>query len=385
MSPVPTISQLYNAILNDLQSQFGSGIPLFGKNYSRASAMVQAARLKLYYLVLGNVQKNIFVDTADPEAAGGTLERWGRIKLNRNPFPAVAAQYQVVVTGSVGAIIKSSQTFKSNDDSTSPGMLFVLDNNHTLISSTDAIVVRALTAGLASKLSNGDKLTATSPIANVNSSVTVNSENVPPLAAETIEQYRAVALQSFRLTPTGGSASDYRIWASEAQGVQQTYIYSVSGFPNQINLYVEAILIDSTDGKGTPTQAILDAVKADVDADPATGLGRRPLQAIVNYLPVTIKQIDISVAGSSFTADQKTAITAAMTEYLATVRPFVAGADVLANKNDVFSTNNIASVILNTVPGSVFGTITLNVNSSPVASFQFLNGNIPWLSSVTFP
>jgi|SRR6478609_1999828 len=385
MTDIQTISQLYNAILNDLQSQFGSGIPTVGKNFLRASAMVQAVRLKLYYLVLGNVQKNVFVDIADPEAAGGTLERWGRIKLGRNPFPAVAGQYQVVVTGVAGAIIKSSQTFKSNDDSTSPGMLFILDNSHTLTSSTDTIVIRALTAGIASKLSNGDNLTATSPIANVNSSVTVNSENIPPLEAETIEEYRAVALQSFRLTPTGGSASDYRIWASEAQGVQQSYIYSVSGFPNQINLYVEAILIDSTDGKGTPTQAILDAVKADVDADPETGLGRRPLQAIVNYLPVTIKQIDISVAGSTFTADQKAAITTAMTEYLATVRPFVAGADALANKNDVFSTNNIASVILNTVPGSVFGAITLNVNSSPVASFQFLNGDIPWLSTMTFP
>lgn len=385
MITIPTISQLYQDCINDLQAQFGSNIPSTGKNYLRAQAMVQAARLKLYYLVLGNLQKNIFVDTADPEAAGGTLERFGRIKLNRNPFPAVAAQYQVVVTGSIGAVINSSQTFKSNDDSTNPGMLFVLDNTKTLTATTDTIVVRALTPGLGSKMSNGDKLTSTSPIANVNSSVTVNSENVPPLAPETIEEYRAVVLQSFRLTPTGGSASDYRIWAKQAQGVQQTYIYAVSGQPNQVNLYVEAIPIDSVDGKGTPSQSILNAVQADVNADPATGLGRRPVQVIVNYLAVTIKQVDISVAGSSFTSDQKSAITAAMTEYLSTVRPFVAGADVLANKNDIFSTNNIASVILNTVPGSVFGAITLNINSSPVASYQFLNGDIPWLSTVTFP
>jgi uncharacterized phage protein gp47/JayE len=385
MISIPTISQLYQDIINDLQSQFGSNIPIVGKNFLRASAMVQAARLKLYYLVLGNLQKNIFVDTADPEAAGGTLERFGRVKLNRNPFPAVAAQYQVVVTGSIGAVIKSSQTFKSNDDSTSPGMLFVLDNSHTLTGTTDTIVIRALTPGLDSKLSTNDNLTATSPIANVNSSVTVNSENIPPLAAETLEEYRAVTLQSFRLTPTGGSASDYRIWASQAQGVQQTYPYSVSGQPNQINLYVEAILADSSDGKGTPYQSTLDAVKAVVDADPETGLGRRPLQAIVNYLPVTIKQVDISVAGSSFTSDQQAAIISAMTEYLATVRPFVGGADVLANKNDIFSTNNIASVILNTIPGSVFGAITLNINSVPMASYQFTLGNIPWLNAITFP
>lgn len=385
MKPIPTISQLYTDILNDLQSQFSSNIPAIGKNFLRASAMVQAGRLKLYYLVLGNLQKNIFVDTADPEAAGGTLERFGRVKLNRNPFPAVAAQYQVVVTGLVGAVIKSSQTFKSNDNSANPGMLFILDNSHTLTSTTDTIVIRALTAGLDSKLSNTDQLTATSPIANVNSTVTVNSENIPSLAAETIEEYRAVTLQSFRLTPTGGSASDYRIWASQAQGVQQSYAYSVSGLPNQINLYVEAIPIDSTDGKGTPSAAMLTAVQADVNADPATGLGRRPMQAIINYLPIIIKQVDIVVAGSSFTSAQKTQIIAAMTEYLTTVRPFVAGADVIANKNDVFSTNNIASVILNTVPGSIFGAITLNINSSPVASFQFLFGNIPWLNSVTFP
>lgn len=390
MVTIPTLTQLYSRVLADLQTAYGSTIPAFGKNFLRAAAAYQAGKLKLMYLAIGILQKNMAPDTADSEANGGTLERYGRIKIGRNPFPATAGQYQIQVTGAIGAQIKASQTFKSNDDALNPGALFILDNTYTLVSTTDSIIVRALTAGLDSKLQIGDGLTSTSPIANVNADAVVLTETVQPLAAEDIESYRNQVISAYRLEPEGGAASDYRLWAQDAQGVQNSYAFAKTGATSEINLYVEATIADSIDGKGTPSNFLLNEVKSVVEFDPDTTKalserGRRPLTAIVNYLPISPKNVDIQIQGFvGLTLDTQNAIRAAMQIFLDNVRPFVAGADVLADKNDIFGINQIIAIILTVKPGSIFGTITLTVDGSPTTSYTFINGNIPFLNTITY-
>ena len=101
MTVIPTYIELYNGVLSDLETQMQVSVPIFGKNFLRALAVVQAGKLWLYYKAIANVQKNIFIDTAEPESIGGTLERFGRVKLNREPFSARAGEYIVTVTGSI--------------------------------------------------------------------------------------------------------------------------------------------------------------------------------------------------------------------------------------------------------------------------------------------
>lgn len=391
MVTIPTIASLYTSILADLQSSYGSTIPLFGKNFLRAVAGVQAAKMKLIYLGIGSLQKNIFVDTADPVAAGGTLERFGFIKLGRNPFPAQAGKYVITVTGTSGATIPANTTFKSNDDSINPGMLFILDIAHVMISTTDTITVRALVTGSDSKLAVGDKMTATAPINGVNSVGTVASESVEPLDAEDLEDYRNKAIEAYQLEPQGGAATDYRLWAFDAQGVENTYPYAKSGASNEINLFVEATVADSTDHKGTPSAALLTAVQAVVEFDPDTTKplnqrGRRPLGVFqVHYLPVTIKTIAITVTGFvGLTPAIQILITNALLAHINLIRPFVAAADILANKNDILDVNQIISVILLARPGSVFTSTSFTVDAGGASSYQFVDGNIPYLSGVTF-
>lgn len=385
MTTIPTISELTAQIKADLEARFGDSIPSFGKNYLRAAIMNQAVRIRTLYLVLANVQKNIFVDTADPESNGGTLERFGRVKLGRDPFPAVASQYQCSVTANIGAVINSSQTFKSNDSALNPGVLFVLDNSVTIVSNPQNIVLRCLTPGTGGQLNIGDLLTATSPIANVTSQVTVNSQNVPPQDAEDIETYRTAAEEAYRLEPQGGAASDYRLWALDAQGVKQTYPFAKSGAAGEINLYVE-----STTGDGTASGALLTAVEAVVELDPDTTKplserGRRPLGVLqVHYISITPLTVNIQISGGSFTSAQKTLIQNAILQALALVRPFVAGADVIANRNDIFSVNNVISLILSAIPGASFTGVSMTVNGGPVSSYQFLNGNIPLFGTITY-
>jgi hypothetical protein len=389
MIRIPTLNELYTSVKSNLETELGT-ISTFGKVFLRGIAMVQAAKLKIYYLAIGKIQKNIFVDTAEPEASGGTLERFGRIKLGRNPFPAVAGQYDIQVTGIVGSTIPASTTFKSNDDSLNPGKLFILDLAYNLVASPDTISVRALEAGADSKLLIGDQLAATAPIAGVDRIAVVDAETIEPKAAEDIEEFRRKALDAFKLEPNGGSGSDYRLWASDAEGVKTVYPYAKPNAPCQVNLYVEANLADSTDGKGTPSLATLTDVESVIELDPDTGKpinerGRRPLQVIVNYLPVAVKEVDIDIAGFvGLTPDIQAQILTALTEMVNAIRPFVASADPVESKNDILDTNKIISTILTVRPGSVFGAITLTISAVPLSAYTFINGNIPHLNSVTY-
>ena len=388
---IPTLNQLYTDILGQLKSELGITIPLFGRNFLRALAAVQAAKLKLIYLMIGDVQKNIFVDTADPESIGGTLERFGRVKLGRSPFSAQSGTYTVGVTGTAGAVIKASTTFKSDDDSSSPSMLYQLDNDYTLTGISDTIDVRALEGGLDSKLVINDTLTSTAPIANVESSVIVTVELISPLSAESIEDYRAKAIEAYQLEPQGGAATDYRLWSADAQGVAKVYPYVKQGFAGEIELFVEATVADSSDGKGTPTLTILNDVESVVEFDPDTTKplnerGRRPVGVFnIDFNPVTIKEIDVEITGyQNLTPTIQTSIDNAIEAFINEVRPFVDAADVLANKNDILSINNLTFIILQAEPTSIFTSIDLKVDNVSVPTFTFDNGDIPSFNPLTY-
>lgn len=390
MITIPTLAQLFTDIKADLESEYGSSIPAFGKNFLRAIAAVQAAKLKLYYLAIGHLQKNIFVDTADRESAGGTLERFGRIKLGRDPRPAEAGQYTATVTGTIGATIPGGTTFKSNDDSANPGKMFILDVEFELESTPDTITLRALEAGEGSQLEVADELTANAPIAGVNSIATITAETVAPLDEEDIEDYRQSAINAYRLEPQGGAGSDYRLWAADAVGVQNSYPYAKVGSPGEVDLYIEATAGASTDGKGTPTEAILEEVEEVVEFDPDTTKelserGRKPLTAVVNYLAIDPIDVDITIADfEGSTAEIEALIESSLQEVIAEIRPFVSSVDVVSDKNDVLDVNRIINVILNARPGSVFGTVTLEVSGNPVNTYTFELGEIPYLNSVSF-
>lgn len=390
MQNIPTLIQINDAFISNIESEFGISLSTNSKNFLLALSATESAEMKLLYLVLGFLQQNMAPDLAQSESVGGMLERYGRVRLGRNPYQAISGSYNVEVTGTIGAVINGQVTFKSDDTSENPGHLYILDNPFILVTGFDIITLRSLDAGTQAALKAGDTLTATSPIALVNSSAVVTSASILPLDAETLEDYRSAVLRSYRLSPQGGSATDYRLWSGDAQGVAAVYPYASSAHVNQVDLYVESELSDSTDGKGTPFSYMLAAVQAVVNFNPDTTLpinqrGRRPITVIVNYLPVTIKQVDINITGfTSITAGLQTLILSAITAYISLIRPFVAAADVATDENDTIDINGIIAVISSVAPGAAFGAITLKINGSPVTAYQFVLGNIPWLNAITY-
>lgn len=390
MNIIPKIKDLYLQIIADIQTEYSIIIPLFGKSFLRSVAAVQSSKLKLYYLRLGLLQKNIAPDTADSESVGGTLERFGRMQLNRDPFPAQAGQYIIRVTGEVGAVLRASLTFKSNDDSLNPGVLFVLDNAYTLTTPTSFITVRCLVAGMQGKMEIGNTLTATEPIALADELVTVESVAIEPLEAEDIEDYRKKILESIRLEAQGGATTDYRLWGYDAQGVKQIYPYTSSVGSNQVDIFVEANPADSIDTHGTPSITLLNAVREVIERDPDTTIdilerGRRPTQVIPNMFPVSPKPIDIKITSfAGITTEIQTLLLDALKTEIDKVRPFVDAIDILAEKNDILDVNKIISIILVARPGSSFGAVELKVDSVVESTHTFEAGDIPYLNTVTY-
>lgn len=377
----PKLKELQDSLLSAFETRFGN-INRGLKSVFRTISQILAGELWLVYLYGGSIQKNVFADLADSEVNGGTLERFGRAKLGRDPFPASQGLYLVDVTGVVGGVIRAGVVYKAAN-----GYNYSNEAAYTLTAPTGQITLRALTPGLVAKLNVLDTLNCTEPILNVDGKVTVNQEIETPLNAENIEDYRSKILQAFRTESQGGASGDYRLWAADAQGVEE--VYPFVGAPGVINLYVEATEADSTDGYGTPSNSILLDVESVVKLDPDTSKdyndrGRLPLGVFdLNCLPVTPITVDLNVSGyNGNLTEAQTLISAALKDYLKTIRPYVAGADEI--DSSTLSEQRLIGIVSDALPIEYnFTTLAMSVDGTPVSIYTFTNSEIPRVGTIT--
>jgi uncharacterized phage protein gp47/JayE len=390
MKPVPKITEIYSNISSDLRSKLNLASDYLKKTLD-AFALVLSAQFYLSYLYLNDIQDNMFPDKATTADQGGTLERQGIIYMNRNPFPNSVGSFKVAVTGVAGSVLRVNLTFKSNEGTLNPGQVYILDAEYTLTGTDDEIEIRSIGAGVDFNLNVADRLTITEPVIGVDKTVTVTEVLVQPKAGETIELYRQAILNAIQLEPQGGSRADYRQWSSDAQGVRLVYPYVRDGYPGNVDVYVEATIVDSTDSMGTPSGSILTEVEAVIEQDPDISKpinerGRRPLQAVVTAIPITLIPVDVTIVGLvDNSASVQNAIENSLVDFLYDVRPFISGADLRRNKNDILYSGKVQSVVTDAlVNGNYFNSLTLYVGGSEVVSYEFSLGNVPYLRNLIF-
>lgn len=389
MAQIPNLTQLYDNIANDLRSKLNLSDNEL-KTVLDVFSGVLAAQFKLTYLFLSDIQENVFPDTADTFENGGTLDRQGQIYLGRQRRPATSGLFNIQLIGDLGSTLRKDITFKANDDALNPGQIFVLDAEY-ILDGTNIVEIRALEGGTDSLLAVGDTLTLTEPVIGVERTATITEVTTEPLAEETVAAYRQAILDSIQLEPQGGSRTDYRLWASDAQGVRKVYPYAKENDAGTVQVYVEATTEDSSDGNGTPTAAILTAVTEVINLDPDDTLdinerGRIPIQATLEVLPIVITPVDVTVTGLNESSTEiQAAIQANVEEYLLSVRPYVAGADLARDKNDVLYSARIQSIVTDTIDNdNFFQDIDVFVNGNAQSSFLFSRENIPYLRNLTF-
>lgn len=377
MTTLPTVKSLYNNLLSDFQAEFSITINPFGNSFLMALSAVLAGALYLVYLAIGNLQKNIWFDTADAEI----LPRWGSEILGRYPFTATLGQYTATVTGSTGAVIPGTQVFKSDDTAESPGMLFQISGGpYTMPGTTGTIILNALTGGLASRLAVGDTLTPTSPIINVNSTATVTIENIVPADAEGLEEYRAKIAEKVGLDAGSWSAIDYRLVGVEIVGLLQVYAYAASGNSNTADVFLQGEIPLAYPGPSASATVVTDYETALELVKPITVWQ-------VNYASCPINNIDVTITMGTFTAfttAQKSLIASSLAAFVNNVHPFIAAADSVASRNDVIATFNLNAAISQAVPGYGFSAVTFTVASTPSSNWMADLGEIPFLNSISY-
>lgn len=385
MKQIPTINDLKDVLANDFKTKLNLSDTQL-KYVLDAMSSVLAAQFKLTYMFLSDIQNNVFPDTADLEANGGTLERLGRIYLNRNPRPSTQGVYRIKLTGTAGGYLRNSITFKSNEDSKNSGQLFILDSDYTLTGVNDQVDVRSLGGGLSFSLNVGDKLTITEPIIGVDSLVEVLSIIELPKDTEDIDVYRSNILDAIQLEPQGGSRTDYRVWSNDAQGVRKVYPYVKNGEAGTVQVFVEATTANSTDGFGTPSNSLLTDVAGVIKMTPDLTRGRIPIQANLEVLKIEIVPVDVKITGlSDNTPDVLSLISGNLKNYLYTVRPYVAGADLPRSKNDILYSGRLQSAVTDSLGSSNFFTdFDMQVNGISVNSYEFDFGFIPYLRNVIY-
>ena len=381
---MPNIKQLTDSIIDRFQANMGVVIPNFGKNFLRVVAGVDAAQLKQIYLSIDFFRRNTLPDRADSETQGGTSERWGRVKLGRNRRAATQGRYEIELVGQVGATIEPGTQFKSRENSASPDALFIYEQAaQTFTSNELTIEVRALEAGLNSRLEVGDEVAATVPLDNINQLADVTAVIEVPIAAESIEAYRSAVLNSFRLEPQGGAPVDYRLWADDVAGVVNTYPYNEIATPNTVRVFVETTIANSVDGKRTPDSNLLnevdDAIKLNPDDTlPLRDRGRLPLTTSLIVVGTQPQDVEITISDVvGLTSEREAAIKQQIISFVDTIRPTIDGIP-----EDVLSTltlNAVISQVTQAVPGLVFGSVTLSIDGTPINSYTFDLGQIPFI------
>ena len=376
---VPTYSELYESIKSDLRNKLGI-TTIVGKLVLLAFAAVQAAKLKIFYHLAEKIQENIFVDTCDDE----TLLRYGLVKLNRLPYIAVSAQYKVSVSGTTGAVIPAGTTFVSVDSSTNPGQVFILETEYTMPSTSGEVILTAEIGGTESSLTLGDILQVTSPISNVDSFVTVTSEEVAPVDNETMAEYRIKVINAYRTEPQGGAKVDYQLWAVDAAGVRRVYPYVVNNSPGDIEIYVESLYDD-----GVPDAAMLSEVESVIEQDPDDSKpveerGRKPLGIYsIDIKSVLLKNVDITITGLTPSVQLAT-LTNAIKNHLYNIRPFIDGGDDLNTRNDKLYEADLYKIVRDLLQsGETFTTLNMSVAGVEVDVYTFENGDIPKLNTIT--
>lgn len=387
---IPTLNDIYNNILNDYATELEVDVSTLGKSY-QVRAKVQAATIYTCYLALSAVQRNIFYDLAEEDQ----LIRYGLQILGRTPAPATQGIYTIEVNGTIGATVPAQSQFRGSDDITAAGFIFIVDTEKVLTATTDTLQVRALTAGTDSQLFVSDVLNAVQPLVNVNSNATVTVVDSEPTAEESIDSYRDDVVEAAKLEPNGGAPSDYRLWASDVPEVRTVYPYAKLGSAGDVEVYIEATPENTKPLGiiGEPTETTIDDVyKVELNGDETGALiidsislkGRKPI-GVFNILPFSVSPLPVDLyfvdlSDESVSSDIRTVIDALLYD----VRPFIAGADDITERNDTLTISTLIAATIQLLAGTgvSYTTLTMEVDGNVVTSYQFEEGFYPYLRTI---
>lgn len=360
---VPTIPEIRDQILADIQSGLGITTPLLPRSVWRVLATAQAGALYLGYLFARWAYAQIFTATCDEDALINRGAEYGLVRT-----PPVEWRGTATATGTTGTTIPAGTLW------TLDGAVYQQESAVDIAAGTATITLFALEPGESGNLDAATELDLSSPIAGVDRIATVATTTQPGVDEEPLENFRDRLAARQAAQPQGGAKPDYVQWALEVPGIAEAFPHSPT--PGVVNVYPITSEPDPADR--IPDAPLLATVTAYLNEDV-----RRPLG------PVTIEAIefdeiefDVDIADlSPNTAAMKAAIEAAIEDYLYARRPKLY--DDEPSPRDVISAARITRVCIDS--GAEVVTVDLkNAGGSSITSYTLEAYELAKLRTLTW-
>ena len=212
----PSLSALVTRIRADFRGRLGISGSLLRRAMADVLAAVWAGTAHLLHGHLEWLAKQLFAHLSEREFLLIQAAMYGI-----TPTPATFASGTVAATGTDPTPIPIGTIFVRDD-----GVTYISTVATLMSGSAATVSVDAVNAGADANLAAGETLAFESPIAGIDSTVTVDA---PGLTGgndeESTEGTRARLLLRLREPPEGGADQDYEAWTLAVAGVTRAWIY----------------------------------------------------------------------------------------------------------------------------------------------------------------
>jgi uncharacterized phage protein gp47/JayE len=278
----PTLQELIDRTKADFESRLTGGGSLLRRAVARVLSRVHAGGMHLLYGYAAYIAKQLMPDTAEKEF----LRRWARI-WSVAATPATFAQFTVTFTGTDGISIPALTEVVRSD-----GKIYVTDADGSPSGGTVDIAVTAKESGEESNVEGGEELSMSSPIAGIDSVVTVSATGITDGVDEETDPALLVRLLSrIQDPPNGGSENDYVTWAKEVSGVTRAWCLPLYLGDGTVGV---TFVRDNDAGSIIPSAGEVAAVQAYID-----DLSRRPVTADVTVFAPIAAPLAFTISGIS--------------------------------------------------------------------------------------
>lgn len=308
MPSIPTIIQIKEQILSDIESETSKTAPLLPLSVWNTIATVLAGTLYLVYKFIDWTRKQIFVSTADYEGLILRGEEYGL-------YPNVSQEWRgtASITGTDGTNIPVGKIYTIGNYS------YQVTELATISSGSAILKLEALNSGSDSNLIANDILTESNPSIGLSSTITIQSITQSGSNEEDIESFRNRISLRQKFPPQGGSVNDYIAWTLEVPNISEVFPYLNS--PGYIYIYV----LLKTDN---PSNRLPDSSKNQEIEDYLNAHPLRPLNSNVNVVTFTEIVININISNLQIDSpSMRATIENEISDYLYSRRPLLFPSD----------------------------------------------------------
>lgn len=390
---IPTIQELYDMIIDDYKARTSQEPPLLRRAVIKFMAWAFAGVVILLWRYGAWQYLQVFVDTASLDA----LKKWGDLR-NIEYNDGQTAILTITLEGVTASTILNGTIWKSLDN----GLTYQAITDTPVVGGVAVVSVQATVEGSSGNLDIGSTLNLTNPLTGIPDTAEVTSISQSGEEAEDIETYRTKVIVAYKRPPQGGSASDYFLWVTEVEGIEDCLVYVITA--GQVDLYpiktgsgtdrtpTGSISInpfptwtngieDTVTGSGQKL-AIYNSIQKTSDS---TIQNRRPIQVPVTINDPEYVEFGVEIIGLDPTsAELRAGIKGAIQAELDSKRPHIPALNYSQTRARINQTK-ISAVVQETIEaygGGGFTSLDLFYESGTVSEYTLGVGELSVLSSL---